>query len=93
MKRLIVFSAIAVMVLVGCGGGGGGIGTNANATLPSILNAGVNKNVFIQNIGGVGSTSFSNFTGEITVSGNLISLTANGKNQVFVGATMQVYEN
>jgi len=88
MKRIIgsVVLLIAVMfVLVGCGGGG--IGTPANATPPTLLNAGVAKDVWIY-FGQSGSQNFSNFTGDITVSGNTISLTYNGKNQVFVGATM-----
>jgi len=89
MKRLIVFSAIAVMVLVGCGGGGGGIGTNANATPPSVLNAGVVKNVYLY---GPSNLSFADFTGEITVSGNIISLTYSGKNYVLVGYQMRVDE-
>jgi hypothetical protein len=99
MKRIIVpvvLSMVAAVVLVGCGGGGGGgVGTNANATPPTVLNAGVTKDVSLRNPGftvGDEIRSFTNFTGEITVSGNMISLTDGGKNQVFVGWTMIAVE-
>lgn len=101
MKRiigLVVLSMVAAVVLVGCGGGGGGgvgVGTNAHATPPTVLNAGVTKDVTLRNPGftvGDDIRSFTNFTGEITVSGNMISLTDGGKNQVFVGWTMIAVE-
>ena len=95
MKRLIVLSVIVALVLVGCGGGGGGVGTNAHATPPTVLSAGVTKDVTLRNPGftaGDENRSFTNFTGEITVSGNMISLTDGGKNQVFVGWTMIAVE-
>ena len=100
MKRLVVavvLAAFSVIVLVGCGGGGGGggIGSPANATPPSALNAGVSKNVTFRDPGNTSVfREYLNFTGEITVSGNTISLTtAAGKNIVFVGWTMIVEQN
>ena len=102
--RLVVLSIAAVIVLVGCGGGGGGggIGTNANATPPSVLNAGVPKSVVIYSGASSQIAAFGNsappFTGEVTVSGNIISLTGdanyggNGKNHVYVGMMMAVDE-
>ena len=93
MKRIIglfVLSIAAVFVLVGCGGGGGGgVGTNAYATPPTVLNAGVAKDVYLY---GSNNRSLPNFTGEITVTGNIISLTYNGKNEIFVGYQMWAIE-
>lgn len=91
MNRLLGLAAIAALVLAGCGGGGGGIGTPAHAVLPTALNAGVTKDVLIYS-GQLNIHSIQGFTGEITVDGNTITFTENGKNRVFVGATMSAIE-
>lgn len=75
----ILFAVIAVFMSVGCGGGGvGGVGTPVHAAPADLLNAGVNKDIWV----GVNGTPtywrlFNNVTSAVTITGNQVTFVDN----------------
>jgi hypothetical protein len=55
-----------------------------------LLGAGITKDVMIS---GSGITqSLQNYTGEIIVEGNMISISVNGKSKIFIGCSVYIDE-
>jgi len=55
-----------------------------------LLSAGITKDVMISGTGI--SHSLQNYTGEIIIDGNMISISVNGKSKIFIGCSMYINE-
>ncbi len=91
---ILMFGVLAAVTALGYGCGS----STANAVPPTVLNAGVSKNILVNLQTGGGYAIYDNNTSAITINGNMVSFedSSSGvpKQVVYIGYPMiQIYEN